>query len=119
MGLTTLICFFLSLLFRINVAAIQVFNYAVCPLQVILYFPFLKMATILVPNYHLYLSFPGLMEQLKTDFFNTFLYFWDLNLVAIMIWFIMSMPIGLILYFASKRIFSRMKWMSREANVPC
>jgi uncharacterized protein (DUF2062 family) len=43
LGTTTLICTFVSLLFNLNLPAMQLANYAAFPLQVILFFPFLKL----------------------------------------------------------------------------
>jgi len=43
LGTTTIICTLVALLFHLNLPAIQLANYAAFPLQVILFFPFLKL----------------------------------------------------------------------------
>ena len=46
-GLTTLLCFAAAFLFRLNIPIIQLVNYVIAPLQLILIVPFIKLGSYL------------------------------------------------------------------------
>jgi hypothetical protein len=99
LGTTTLICSLVVLLFQLNITAIQTANYAAFPLQIVLFFPFLKLGEDLSG-----ISLdPISKDQLISTFFQQGFFqaiselIWYL-LVACLGWSVASLPMFIILF---------------------
>jgi len=98
-GITTLLVFLVALSLRLNMIAMQIAHYIVAPLQIALIIPFYKMGRILLKASEGSFSFQQYTHLLKNDFWHTLKEFWLINLSAIGIWLIVSIPLFLGLYF--------------------
>lgn len=107
MGTTTLLCLALAILFRLNIPVIQLANYLVTALQVILIFPFIKTG---IYVFHLK-PFSYSKDQFIDLFQNNF---WTLLkdsgaaiAAGIGIWLLTAIPLFFILYFLFFTLFNR------------
>ena len=70
-GITTGLCFILAALFRVNIIILQMVNYAIYPLQLLLILPFIKAGTYLFQVNPLPYSLDQLISLFQTDFWKT------------------------------------------------
>ena len=106
-GTTTMICLGLAIVFRLNIALIQVVNYLVAPLQLLFIIPFIQMGTTL---FNLK-PFPYDSDQLLSLFQNDFFVLLKEAGLALMVgagvWATLAIPLFLLLYFIFYVVFSR------------
>jgi len=108
-GTTTLICFGIAIALRLNVAIIQLVNYMLAPVQIILILPFIKIGSdVFGLN-----PFPYSSEQLLALFKNDF---WMLAkeaglalLAGVGMWLLFSIPLFFFLFYLCLWIFSQWK----------
>ena len=113
-GVTTWICLGLALVFRLNIAIIQLVNYLFFPLQLILLLPFINIGTFLFKLN----PFPYTQEQLITLFKTDF---WRLASEAgasvgsgIVVWGIIAIPLFFTVFYSAFLLFTKWK---RPINV--
>ena len=99
LGTTTLICTFISLLFNLNLPAMQLANYAAFPLQVILFFPFLKLGETVSKVSLDPLSKVQLISAFDEGFFYAIEKLSYYLIIACLGWALAIIPIFCILYF--------------------
>ena len=97
-GLTSIILTLIALVFRLNFTASQVAHYAVHPLQLLLIFPFIKLGDMVFNNSLLPHSMSQFLIMMKTDVWGTLHNFWLAYLTATVIWFVVSIPLSIIIY---------------------
>ncbi len=107
-GTTTMICFGLAILFRLNIALIQLVNYLVAPLQVLFILPFIRIGT----EWFELNPFPYDTDQLimlfKNDFFVLIKEAGLALLLGVGVWATVSIPLFLFLYFVFYFVFKRL-----------
>ena len=104
LGATTLLCTAAALTLRLNLPAIQVVNYMVYPLQLVMLAPFYGVGNWLFKQQGLPLINADLISLLQNDFWGSMANLWDLALYAILTWIAISPLLLLLLYSASKPI---------------
>ena len=102
LGATTLLCTAAALTLRLNLSAIQVVNYMVYPLQLVMLAPFYGVGNWLFKQQGLPLIKTDLIGLLQNDFWGSMANLWDLTLYAILTWMAISPLLILMLYNASK-----------------
>lgn len=107
LGSTTLICTVLAVVFRLNLPVLQLANYGVFPLQLLLFIPFFKMGGYLFSPLELPVSVTQISKLLQADFFGTIQQFWFANLQALTVWLLLAIPLYLLLYFILLLFFQR------------
>ena len=108
-GTTTALCFGVAIALRLNIAIIQLVNYLLAPLQILLILPFIKAGTSVFG-----LSpFPYSSEQLLDLFRNEFWLLMKEAGVALMagvgMWILFSVPLFFIVFYLCFWIFSQWK----------
>ena len=107
-GTTTMICFGLAILFRLNIALIQVVNYVVAPLQVFFILPFIRIGT----EWFELNPFPYDTDQLITLFKNDFFVLIKeaglALLIGVGVWATVAIPLFLLLYVVFYFVFKRL-----------
>jgi uncharacterized protein (DUF2062 family) len=103
LGATTILCGLAAIIFRLNLAATQLVNYLVYPLQIMLIIPFFHLGALLFQVEPLPLSAQELIALLRSDLFGTISSFWGATLRAIAAWLLFSLPTFLILHFTLVR----------------
>jgi uncharacterized protein (DUF2062 family) len=116
MGLTTILCGLAALVFRLNLPAIQLVNFLVYPLQLVLLIPFFHLGNILFQLEPLPLSAQELITLLQADWWGTIRAFWNITLRAIVAWLLVSLPIFLLLHFTLVRLIKTFGFVKIEAN---
>ena len=99
LGATTLFCTAISILFKLNLPAIQLANYAAFPLQIILFFPFLKIGEKVSKVSLDPLSQVHLIATFDEGFFQAIIILFDYLMIACLGWVLIIIPIFIILYF--------------------
>ena len=99
LGTTTLICTLISILFNLNLPAMQLANYAAFPLQVILFFPFLKLGETISKVSLDPLSKVQLISAFDEGFFYAVEKLSHYLIIACLGWSMAIIPIFFTLYF--------------------
>jgi hypothetical protein len=97
-GLTTLLVGTLAIALRLDFVVMQVVHYVVHPLQIALLIPFLKISSHLLSSGAVDFTVMGYISYFRSNFWLALNDFWKLNLLAIAIWFILSIPLFILLY---------------------
>ena len=98
LGATTLLCTIAAFVFRLNHPTIQVVNYAVYPLQLILLVPFYGAGSWVFRAQSWPIVEGNIIDLLQNDFWGSMAKLWDLTLYAVLVWLIISPFLILLLY---------------------
>lgn len=113
-GTTTILCGIAAILLGLNLPAIQLVNYLVYPLQIVLLIPFYQAGEFLFRAEALPLSASKIMEMMKDDTWNSIKLLWDTTLHATVVWCILA-PIGFaILYYSMLPAIKRLAFKSSK-----
>ena len=107
-GVTTLICLLVALAFRLNVAAIQLINYLVYPLQLLLIIPLINLGSNILNVNPIPYSISELVDLVKNDFFLALKQLWLAHLMGLFAWLIIVVPIGVIIFISMRIVFRKM-----------
>jgi hypothetical protein len=110
------LCGLAALIFRLNLPAIQLVNFLVYPLQLVLLIPFFHLGDLLFQVEPLPLSAQELLTLLQADVWGTIRAFWNTTLRAIVAWLLVSLPIFLLLHFTLVRLIKTFGFVKIEAN---
>ncbi len=97
-GLTTLLVGLLAFALRLDFVLMQVVHYMVHPIQLALLIPFFKAGNFLFARTDIDFSVREYISYFKSDFWLAFADFWKLNLSAIAVWMVISIPLFYLLY---------------------
>ena len=97
-GTSTLLCTVAALTLRLNLPIIQIVNYAVYPLQIVLLAPFLGVGNWLFGGQRELNFGKEMIAQMQNDPWGSIVKLWDLILYAVGAWMIFSPLIVLISY---------------------
>ncbi len=107
-GVTTIICLVVSLALKLNLAAIQLINYFVYPLQLILLIPMIKLGSWMLGVNPIPFSITQLLDMFNTDFFSALEKLWLAHLIGIFTWAVFVLPISVFGYAILRYTFRRM-----------
>jgi uncharacterized protein (DUF2062 family) len=116
LGATTLLCTVAALSLRLNLPAIQVVNYMVYPLQLVMLAPFYGTGNWLFKQQGWPLIDTDWIGLLQNDFWGSIANLWDLTLYAILTWLVISPLLFLLLYSASKPVIRALASYRRPAS---
>jgi uncharacterized protein (DUF2062 family) len=97
-GTTTLICTLIAFLFNLNLPAIQLANYAGFPLQITLFFPFLKIGEIISTVSLEPISKTQLLSTFNEGIFYAIQSLSNYLIIACLGWLLLIIPIFIFLY---------------------
>jgi uncharacterized protein (DUF2062 family) len=116
LGITTLLCFGLAFVFRLNVVLIQLANYLAAPAQIILVFPFIKTGI----NLFNLPPFAYTKEQLFAQLKNSPLELLKESGLSIAsgmgVWFITAIPLFFIFYYLMLFLVKKLRNPSSTAS---
>jgi len=98
LGSTTILCAVAALVFGINLPLIQVVNYLVYPLQLLLLIPFIQLGQWLFHQPPLPLTLTQLMALLRLRFWRSLAMLWEYTLHGLIAWLILGGMAALIIY---------------------
>ncbi len=107
-GVTTLFCLVAAFLLKVNLAAIQLVNYLIYPLQIITILPLMKLGSYLVNVNPVPYSIEELIERMSSNFWETLEVIWLATLLGILAWAVIIIPISAIVYFVLRLVFNRL-----------
>jgi uncharacterized protein (DUF2062 family) len=116
LGSTTILCGVAAMIFRLNLPAIQLVNYMVYPLQLVLLIPFFHLGDLLFQVEPLPLSAEELINLIRSDLWGTIRFFWNTTAHAIIAWLLVSLPTLLILHFTLVRLIKTLGFANIGAN---
>jgi uncharacterized protein (DUF2062 family) len=106
-GTTTLLCMGLAVLFRLNIPVIQLVNYMVTALQVLLIIPFIKTGIFLFGLKSFTHSEEQFMDLFKNDF-RKLLAESGLSIAAgVVVWCMVAIPLFFLIYYPCLLFFAR------------
>jgi uncharacterized protein (DUF2062 family) len=115
-GATTVLCLLASLLFRLNPAGIQIVNWLVYPLQILLLIPFYQFGDWLFgASVPLSLSAQELVALFQTDFQAALKLLGDKTLQALAAWLLVFPPVLAVLYWTFKPLIKRLRPPGRRS----
>jgi hypothetical protein len=106
-----LICAAIAIGLRLNLPAIQLANYLVYPLQILLIIPFIGLGAFLFQVNPPPLSAAELRILFQQDFWGTIGSFLDVILYAIVAWLLICVPLFPALYFGLVPLFKKVKFV--------
>jgi uncharacterized protein (DUF2062 family) len=98
LGSTTALCAIAALAFRLNLPAIQVVNYFVYPLQIVLLIPFFRSGEKLFGTQHLPLSVPQIYAMIHASMTGAVRALWTTTWHAIVVWAVLAPVAAITLY---------------------
>ncbi len=108
LGATTLLCTFLAFRFKLNMAFLQLVNYIVYPIQLLLYIPFLRIGAGLFSREKFNYSLEDITNMLATDTWDTIGKFFIVNLCGLLLWLILAPVLFALSYFIGRAVFRSM-----------
>lgn len=106
-GLATILGTAIAARFRLNVAATILIVYLVQPLQLIFFLPFIKAGIYVFGLSELKLSLDEITMLFKTDWLEALQMLWIADLVGILVWVFVAVPVGFGLYFVMLPVLRR------------
>ena len=107
MGVSTYLLIVLALIFRLNIPAIQLVNYAMYIIQLVLFVPFLKTGQFIFNGPELPFELSNVISMLETKFWATLNTIWEINLLGIIVWIMVAIPLTYAIYRASFVFFNK------------
>ncbi len=102
---TTILALAISLVFRLNIIAVQLINYLLTPVQLLCIIPFLKAGEWLADVKTSGLTIDKLQTQFNHGFYDGMMMVMHTQLLAIMAWSIIAIPLTFIVFPLFHRIF--------------
>ncbi len=107
LGSTTLLCLLAALLFQLNLPAIQLVNYLIYPVQLLLLVPFIRMGEKLFRVKQLSLSVTQILAMIRADLPHAISTLWLTEVHAISAWLLIGAPAIFVIYFVLSRALRR------------
>jgi uncharacterized protein (DUF2062 family) len=109
LGSTTILCAAAAFILRLNLPAIQVVNFLIYPLQLILFLPFLQAGSRITGAARVTLSMKELFGMIKSDPWSLIKMLWTASLGAMAIWMVISPLVIAAVYFTLAPVLRRLR----------
>lgn len=107
LGATSILCFIVAVVFRLNHVAIQLANYACYPLQILLIIPFLQMGNKIFGYESLDFNLEAMSVEFQIDAWTFFEKYIDVAGRAIVAWALVAPFALVLLYFGLRPLVGR------------
>lgn len=108
LGATTLLCTLLAFRLKLNMAFLQLVNYIVYPIQLLLYIPFLRIGAGLFSKEKFNYSLEDITNMLADDPMGTIAKFFIVNLSGLLLWLILVPVLFALSYYIGRAVFRSM-----------
>jgi uncharacterized protein (DUF2062 family) len=108
-GTTTILCFGLSILFRLNIAVMQLVNYLMIPLQLLLVIPFIKAGSYVFSLPPFPYTAGQLVDLFKDNFWLALKESGFAVVTGVGVWMIIAIPFFFLIFYATFFLFSRFR----------
>lgn len=98
LGWTTALCALIAFIGRLNLAAIQIVNYFMYPLQIALILPFFRLGEKLFRSPHLPISVPQIYAMARANLWGSIKFLWSTTWHAMIVWAIAAPFLAGLLY---------------------
>jgi len=115
-GSTALLCTLAAIVFRLNLAAIQLVNWLVYPLQLVLLIPFLRLGAWMFGTKSSELSVTYIFALIRTNLFSAVAILWTVTIHAIVAWLLLGSIATGLLYLLLLPVLSTMRDQLRPAT---
>jgi len=116
LGTTTTLCIVATIALKLNTPAIQLMNFLVYPLQLLLLIPFYRAGAYLFGAQQLPLSPAAIVELFRRDSLEAIVLLWDSTLHAIVVWGVLSPALVAAVYFLLLPIMKRLPMTSLQPS---
>ena len=106
-GWTTTLCALAALIFRLNVAAIQMINYFMYPAQIALLLPFFRLGEKVFRAPHLPISIPHIYQMAHADLWGAIRFLWSTTWHAMVVWAVLAPLSTVLIYYVLLPVFRR------------
>ena len=114
-GCNTALCALVALLLRLNLPAIQIVNYFLYPLQIVLLIPFFRLGERVFRATHLPVSVPQIYGMLHTNLWGSAKLLWTATWHAIAVWALFAPVAGALMYFL---LVPALRYVLKKAHLP-
>ena len=108
LGTSTALCTLAAVILRLNLPAIQLVNYLVYPLQLLLLIPFFRAGELLFSNTDMKLTLQTVSAAFKTDWLGAMGLLWEAALHAAFVWLLIVPVLTWLLYHLLKPALRRL-----------
>lgn len=105
LGVTTLMMGAISVRWKLNLALMLAVSYLIYPLQIVLIIPFVRVGEWLTGIAHADFSLDAMADAFAANFTAALVDLGTSNLVAILGWCLLSLPVAALLYFSFIPVF--------------
>ncbi len=98
LGSTTLLCALTAAVFGLNLPAIQIVNYFVYPLQLLLIVPFMRLGARIFSGAKVGWSLTQMLEMFRADHWHALKVLWVVAVQAVGAWLLAVPPLGVVAY---------------------
>jgi len=98
LGSTTALCALAAVIFRLNLPAIQIVNYFVYPLQLVLIVPFMRIGARVFGGAAVGLSLTQMLEMFRADRMHAFKALWVVAVQGVGVWSVVVPPVCMVGY---------------------
>ncbi len=119
LGSTTLLCAAVALLLRLNLPIIQLVNYLIYPVQLILFLPFLQAGSRIAHAAPVKLSMTDVFSMIQSDPGRLIRILWTASLGAMALWLMLSPFVTAAVYFTLAPVFRKLRSrITHSSNLP-
>ncbi len=104
LGTTTLFCAVAASALRLNLPLMLLVNYIIYPVQLLIYIPLMLLGASLLDASLKSLTISAVYTMLRSDLLGTIQRLFWANLGAVLIWGVVSLPLGFVFYAMSQRL---------------
>lgn len=116
-GLASVVCLILTLLFKQNIVIVQVTNYLVYPLQIILLLPLLRIGNSVLASNHIELTLNQIVSAFQIGVLHGINELGIILLYGALAWVVVAGPALLILYLIFLVFFKRVKQIKLKRSI--
>jgi len=117
LGSTTLLCALAAAVFGLNLPAIQIVNYFVYPLQLILIVPFMRLGARVFSGATVAWSLQQMLEMFRMDRWHALKTLWGGAVQGVGAWSLVAPPLGVVTYLALVRVLRRAAAQRTTADI--
>jgi hypothetical protein len=116
LGTTTLLCVGVAILLRLNLPAIQLVNFLIYPVQLILFLPLLKAGSRIAKAAPVTISLGQVFTMIRSDLWGLIRLLWSATLGAIVIWLVLAPIAAAAIYFILTPVLRRANRMIHKTG---
>lgn len=108
LGISTILCVLAAAIFRLNLLAIQLVNYLVYPLQLLLLIPFLRAGEMLSGDARVAITLNTVVDKFKADWLAALNLLWETLMHAAIVWLLVFPILTFLMYHLLKPALRRL-----------